>query len=72
VAVKKQGNNLFLVDNQRARYFDCNNLSLPFGPEFVGDIVNRTHVAQDQVQCLLTAELAIKAQRQATLVTLKD
>jgi predicted dehydrogenase len=72
VAVKKQGNNLFLVDNQRARYFDCNNLTLPFGPEFVADIVNRTHVAQDQVQCLLAAELAIKAQRHATFVTLKE
>ena len=72
VAVKKQGNNLFLVDNQRARYFDCNNLTLPFGPEFVADIVNRTHVAQDQTQCLLAAELAIKAQRQASLVTLEE
>jgi predicted dehydrogenase len=72
VAVKKQGNNLFLVDNQGARYFDCNNLALPFGPAFVADIVNRTHEAQDQVQCLLTAELAIQAQRQATLVTLKE
>jgi hypothetical protein len=38
----------------------------------VADIVNRTHVAQDQIQCLLTAELAIKAQGQATLVTLKE
>ena len=72
VAVKMQGNNLFLVDNQRARYFDCNNLTLPFGPEFVADIVNRTHVAQDQVQCLLAAELAIQAQRQAAVVTLKE
>jgi hypothetical protein len=72
VAVKKQGNNLFLVDSQRARYFDCNQLTLPFGPEFVADIVNRTHIAQDQVQCLLAAELAIKAQRQATLVTLQE
>jgi len=57
------------VDNQGARYFDCNNLTLPFGPAFVADLVNRTHEAQDQVQCLLTAELAIQAQRQATLVT---
>jgi predicted dehydrogenase len=72
LAVKKQGNHLFLVDQQRTRYFDCNNLTLPFGPEFVADVVNRTHVAQDQVQCLLAAELAIRAQRQATFVTLKD
>jgi len=72
VAVKKQGNNLFIVDNKQARYIDCNNMPLPFGPQFVADIVNRTHIAQDQVQCLLAAELVIKAQKNAKVVTLKD
>lgn len=72
VAVKKQGNNLFIVDGKEARYIDCNNMPLPFGPLFVADIVNRTHLAQDQEQCLLAAELVIKAQRNAKLVTLKD
>jgi len=71
VAVKKQGNNLFLVDNKQARYIDCNNMPLPFGPQFVSDIVNRTHTAQDQVQCLLAAELVIKAQLAAKRVTLE-
>jgi predicted dehydrogenase len=69
VAVGKQGNNLFIVDQKQARYIDCNNLSLPFGPQFVADIVNRTHIAQDQTQCLLAAELVIKAQKSAKLVT---
>ena len=72
VAVKPQGNNLFLVDKDRARYIDCNQAPLPFGPEFVADIVNRTHNAQDQEECLLAAELVIKAQRGATHVKLKD
>ena len=40
-------------------------MTLPFGPEFVSDVVNRTHVAQDQDECLLAAELVIKAQRNA-------
>jgi predicted dehydrogenase len=71
VAVKDRGNNLFLVDRQGARYFDCNRLALPFGPEFVADVVNRTHLAQDQEQCLLAAELAVRAQRKAAWVTLK-
>jgi predicted dehydrogenase len=71
VAVKKQGNNLFLVDGKEARYIDCNNMPLPFGPQFVGDVVNRTHVAQDQAQCLLAAELVIKAQLAAKQVTLQ-
>lgn len=72
VATKRQGNNLFLVDDKQARYIDCNNMALPFGPQFVTDIVNRTHVAQDQDGCLLAAELVIKAQKYAKLVTLKD
>lgn len=72
VAADKRGNNLFLVDNKEARYIDCNQMPLPFGPDFVADIVNRTHVAQDQEQCLLAAELAIKAQRKAAFVTLED
>ncbi len=71
VAVKKDGNNLFLVNDKESRYIDCNNMQLPFGPQFVADIVNRTHTAQDQTQCLLAAELSIKAQMNATHVTLK-
>ncbi len=72
VAVKRQGNNLFIVDNKSARYIDCNHMPLPFGPQFVADIVNRTHVAQDPHECLLAAELVLKAQKNAAFVTLKD
>jgi len=72
VAVSKQGNNLFLVNGKEARYIDCNNGPLPFGPQFVSDIVNRTHTAQDQAQCLLAAELSIKAQMAAKRVTFTD
>jgi hypothetical protein len=72
VAVGHQGNNLFIVDNKQARYIDCNNMPLPFGPQFVSDVVNRTHRSQDQVQCLLAAELAVKAQRNAKTVTLQE
>ncbi len=72
VARGKQGNNLFLVDKDQARSIDCNNLSLPFGPQFVSDIVNRTHTAQDQTQCLLAAELVVRAQMKAQHVVLKN
>jgi len=71
VGVKKAGNNLFIVDATSQKYIDCNNVELPFGPQFVGDVVNRTHVAQDQTQCLLAAELVIKAQLAAKVVTLE-
>jgi predicted dehydrogenase len=69
VAVSNSGNNLFIVDRNAARYLDCNNLTLPFGPQFVADVVNRTHTAQDQAQCLLAAELSIKAQTNAKVVS---
>ncbi len=72
VGVNKSGNNLFLVNKTEQRYIDCNNVTLPFGPQFVADIVNRTHIAQDQTQCLLAAELVIKAQMKAQFVHLKS
>lgn len=72
ITVGKQGNNLFLVDNKQARFIDCNQMPLPFGPQFVADIVNRTHTAQDQEQCLLAAELVIRAQLAAKHAVLKD
>jgi predicted dehydrogenase len=70
VAVSNKGNNLFVVDGKQARFIDCNNGPLPFGPQFVADIVNRTHTAQDQAQCLLAAELSIRAQQNARRVSL--
>lgn len=60
------GNHLYIVDKQRARHIDCKDVPLPFGPQFVEDIVNRTQVAQDQQQALLAAELVLTAQRDAT------
>jgi predicted dehydrogenase len=66
VAVAKGGNHLFIVDKKQARYIDCNKVPLPFGPQFVRDIVERTDVAQNQEQCLLATELVLKAQKMAT------
>ncbi len=48
---------------------DCSKVELPFGPQFVSDIVNRTHIAQNQEQALLAAELVLKAQRDAKVLT---
>jgi predicted dehydrogenase len=66
------GNNLYIVDKTQARYMDCREVALPFGPQFVSDVVNRTHTAQDQEQCLLAAELSIAAQMSAKQVTIQD
>jgi predicted dehydrogenase len=72
VGVSHQGNNLFVVDGKQARSIDCNNMPLPFGPQFVSDIANRTHLAQNQDEALLAAELVIKAQKNAKFVTIQE
>jgi predicted dehydrogenase len=69
IAGRPKGNHLFIVDQKEVRYIDCNNVELPFGPQFVSDIVNRTHVAQNQEQALLAAELVLKAQKNAKVLT---
>jgi predicted dehydrogenase len=58
-------NHVLIVDRKSARYIDCKNLPLPFGQQFVQDIVNRTHVAQDQAAALLATELVLKGQKNA-------
>ena len=59
------GNHLFVVNGKETRYIDCKDVVLPFGPQFVADVVNRTHVAQNQDQALLATELVLKAQKNA-------
>jgi predicted dehydrogenase len=72
VAIRHQGNNLYIVDNKQQRFIDCNDKPLPFGPQFVADIVNRTNTAQDQDEALLAAQLVIEAQNKAKWVTIKE
>ncbi len=65
VAGRPGGDHLFITDAKGSRYEDCSKVALPFGPEFVSDVVERTEVAQDQRQALLAAELVLKAQARA-------
>jgi predicted dehydrogenase len=65
IAGRPGGNHLLIADRQGVRYEDCSKVHLPFGPQFVSDIVERTQVAQDQDQALLAAELVLNAQKQA-------
>lgn len=70
IAGRPSGNHLFLVNQKETRYIDCANVPLPFGQQFVADIVNRTQVAQNQEQCLLATELVLKAQKNARVLSL--
>jgi predicted dehydrogenase len=65
IAGRPGADHLFIVDQKSARYIDCRNLPLPFGVQFVDDIVNRTHTAQDQAATLLAMELVLKGQKNA-------
>jgi predicted dehydrogenase len=60
------GNHLIVADRKSTRYIDCSKVYLPFGPQFVSDVVERTANAQDQEQALLAAELVLTAQQNAT------
>jgi predicted dehydrogenase len=65
----RQGaDHVLIADRKSARYIDCKNLSMPFGQQFVQDIVNRTHVAQDQAAALLATELVLKGQKNAQML----
>jgi hypothetical protein len=57
-----------IVDRRSGRYIDCRNLALPFGPQFVEDIVNRTQLAQNRPATLLAAELVLKGQKNARVL----
>ena len=52
-------------------YVVNNNEELPFGRLFVDDIINRTETAMRQAHCFLATELALLAQKNATILTLK-
>lgn len=71
LSANKGGNQLYMVNNKEMVHIDCNNVVLPFGPLFVDDVLNRTETAMTQAHCFLATELALKAQKNARVMTLK-
>lgn len=65
----KGGNHLYLTDNKETVYMDCNSVELPFGPQMVDDVLNRTRTAMSQEHCFLTMELALIAQKNAVNIS---
>jgi predicted dehydrogenase len=66
VAGRPGGNHLIVADRKGVEYIDCSKVHLPFGAQFVTDVVERSSLAQDQEQALLAAELVLTAQKNAT------
>jgi predicted dehydrogenase len=59
-------NHLFLVDNNATRYIDCSDAGLPYYPNLVNDILDRTETAMPQSHCFKVMELAMRAEAMAT------
>ncbi len=53
---------LFLVDRRETRRFDCQQVELPFGRQFLTDVRARTETAMSQSHCFTACELALRAQ----------
>jgi predicted dehydrogenase len=61
---------LFLVDQKRTTYIDCKDVYLPFGKQYVDDVLNRTENAMSQRHSFLASELALTAQAKAVRLNL--
>jgi predicted dehydrogenase len=68
ISGREGDNHLFLVDQKGMQYIPCNDVALPFGEQFVNDIINRTETSMSQAHAFLASELALKAQAQAAVI----
>lgn len=69
IAGRPGGNHLFLVDQKGTQYIDCSDVALPYGPNLVYDIQNRSETAMPQAHCFLASELVLRAQEVAYRLT---
>ncbi|MBX3241952.1 MAG: Gfo/Idh/MocA family oxidoreductase [Chitinophagaceae bacterium] len=69
IAGRDGGNHLILVNQKETVYVDCTNQTLPFGEQFVNDVINRTETAMTQEHCFLATELTLKAQAAAKKIS---
>jgi predicted dehydrogenase len=65
VAGRPGGEHLFFVDHNGIQYIDCKDVPLPYAPQLIYDIINRTETAMTQNHSFLAMELAIKAENMA-------
>ncbi|MEZ5106650.1 MAG: Gfo/Idh/MocA family oxidoreductase [Draconibacterium sp.] len=65
IAGREGGNHLFLVNQKEVKYYNCNEVYMPYGEQLVNDVVNRTETAMTQAHCFLATELALTSQKMA-------
>ena len=66
IAGRPGTDHLFLVDNKSTRYIDCRDAGLPYYPNLVADVLDRTETAMPQSHCFKVMELALRAEAMAT------
>jgi predicted dehydrogenase len=65
IAGRPGGEHLFLVDQKGTQYINCTDVPLPYAPQLMDDIINRTETAMTQEHSFLAMELAIQAENMA-------
>ena len=53
------------MDHKGIHYMDCKDVPLPYAPQLMDDISNRTETAMTQAHSFLAMELAITAENMA-------
>ena len=65
IAGRPGSDHLFVVDGDGTEYVDCSDVELPYYPDLVHDVINRTETACPQHHTFEVMRLAITAQQQA-------
>jgi predicted dehydrogenase len=65
VAGQPGRDHLIVVDKKGIERVDCSSVELPYGPQLIADVLNRTETAMPQARCFSAMELALRAQQLA-------
>jgi predicted dehydrogenase len=65
IAGRPGGEHLFLADQKGIQYIDCRDVPLPYAPQLIDDVLNRTETAMTQAHAFLAMELAVQAEQMA-------
>ena len=57
-----------MADDADMEYIDCSDVELSYYPDLVHDVINRTETACPQKHTFEVMRLAIRAQRNATML----
>ncbi|HXW26958.1 MAG TPA: Gfo/Idh/MocA family oxidoreductase, partial [Xanthobacteraceae bacterium] len=65
IAGRPGTDHLFLVDDKSTRYVDCRDAGLPYYPNLIADVFDRSETAMAQSHCFKVMEIALRAEATA-------